>query len=139
MCTYTPSFLDFSHISVNTEFPVLCSRFSLVISFMHSSVYMAISISQFILSPLPSSVSMSSIYLCLYLCFANKFICSIFLDCTHKQYYMMFIFVFPCLFKLHYSISFCGLVIIPVCICTTTSLSIYLLMDIYVASMSWLL
>ena len=48
--TYSPSFLDFLTIQVTTEhrveFSVLYSLFSLVIYFIHSSVYMSIPISQ---------------------------------------------------------------------------------------------
>ena len=57
--TYIPSFLDFLPIQVTAEhwveLPVLYSRFWSVAYFKHSSVYMPISISQFIplsLSPL---------------------------------------------------------------------------------------
>ena len=55
MYTCIPSFLDFLPILVTTEhwveFPVLYSRFSLVIYFIHSNVYMSIPISQFIPPP----------------------------------------------------------------------------------------
>ena len=68
MYTYTPSFLDFLPIEVTkehwVEFPVLYSQFSLVIYFIHSSVYMSIPISQFI--PLPHSlvIHMFVLYVC---------------------------------------------------------------------------
>jgi len=68
------------------EFPVLPSRFSLVIYFIHNSVYTSIPISQFILPPLPFPVwylYICSLCLCLYFCFANKFINFIFLDSTY--------------------------------------------------------
>ena len=55
-------FLVFLPIEVTTEhwveYPPLYSRFSLVIYFIHSSVYMSIPISQFLPPPLPSLVSM---------------------------------------------------------------------------------
>ena len=55
MYTYVFSFLDFPLIQVVTEhlleFPVLYRRFSLVIYFIHVSVYM--SVSQFIPPPFP--------------------------------------------------------------------------------------
>ena len=60
-------------------------------------MYLSIPISEFI--PLPLSRSpwcpyVCSLCLCLYFCFANKFICIIFLDSTYKQYYMIFVFLF---------------------------------------------
>ena len=83
MCTYTyiPSFLDFLPIWVTTEhwveFPVLYSRFSLVIYFIHSinSVYMSTPVSQFIPPPLPPWYPyICSLCLCLYFCFVNKIV-----------------------------------------------------------------
>ena len=82
---YILSFLDFLPIQVTTEhsveFSVLCSRFSLDIQFIHSSVHMSIPFSQFI-PPLflPCYLYICSLCLCLYFCFANEFICIIFLD-----------------------------------------------------------
>ena len=58
------------------QFPVLYSRFSLVIYCIHSinSVYMSISISQFI-PPLPPWYPyVCSLCLCLYFCFVHKMI-----------------------------------------------------------------
>ena len=72
-----PTFLAFLPIWVITEhqvgFPVLYSRFSLVLYFIHSihSVYMSIQTSQFILPPL------CSLHLCFYFCFVTKIICTI--------------------------------------------------------------
>ena len=59
-----PSYLGHHRI---VEFPMLYSRLSLVIYFMHSSVYMSISISQFILYLLfpPLSVHMTVLYICI--------------------------------------------------------------------------
>ena len=74
-----------SHLS-----EVLYSRFSLDIYFIHSinSVYMSIPISQFIpLSPFPLGIHMfvCSLSLCLYFCFTDRFICTIFLDSTYMR------------------------------------------------------
>ena len=61
----SPSFLDFLPIYITTElrveFPVLHSRFSLVIHFIHSVayIYMSISTSQFIPLPFPFGVHVS--------------------------------------------------------------------------------
>ena len=81
-----PSFLDFLPISVTiehwVEFPVLYSRFSLVIYFMHSSEYVSVPISQSI-PPLLPSLFPSISFLFLYFCFTNKFIYAIFLDSAY--------------------------------------------------------
>ena len=89
MYTHIPSIFDFPPIQVTTEhrveFPVLYSRFSLVIYFIHTRVYISIPISQFI-PPLPFPrwcPHIYSLHLCLYFCFANRFICTIFLDSTY--------------------------------------------------------
>ena len=47
------------------------------------------------------STSVCSLCLCLYFCFANKFICTIFLDFTYKQYYTIFVFLFLTCFTLY--------------------------------------
>ena len=67
-----PTFLDFLPIYVTTEhgaeFPVWCSGFSLVISFIHSGVYMSIPISQFIHPPLfPLGIHMFVFYVCVFI------------------------------------------------------------------------
>ena len=55
---------------------------------------MSIPISQFIPTSLPPWYPyICSLCLCLYFCFANKFICIIFLDSTYKGYYMIFVFL----------------------------------------------
>ena len=65
------------------------SRFSLVIYFIHISVYMSVRISQFI--PPPRSllsllgVNTFVLYICVYFCLANQFICTIFLDSTYRR------------------------------------------------------
>ena len=80
-----PLFFVFPSSLVTTEhwvgFPVLYSRFSLVIHF----ISMSMSISQFI-PPIhfpPWCPYICSLCLCLYFWFANKFICTIFLDSTY--------------------------------------------------------
>ena len=69
------------------EFPVLYIRFSLVIYFIHISVYMSVTISQFFpLPPFPAWCPyISSLHLCLYFCLANWFICTFFLDSTYMR------------------------------------------------------
>ena len=63
------------------EFPVLYIMFSLVIYFIHISVYMSITITQFIPPPSPPWCPyFCSVHLCLYFCLANRFICTIFLN-----------------------------------------------------------
>ena len=65
----------------NFEFPVLYNRFSLLTYFIHSSVYMSTPISQFIPPLFPPWYSYAcTLQLCLYFCFANKLIYTIFLD-----------------------------------------------------------
>ena len=92
----------------SSEFPVLYSRFSLVIYFIHSinSAYMSIPISQFIPTPpfLPWNPYIHSLCLSLYFCFANKFICIVLLDSTYKQYYTIFVFLFLTYFTLYDSL-----------------------------------
>ena len=113
------------HRALSIEFPVLYSRFSVVSCFIHSSVYMSIPISQFIPPSFPPWYPyICSLRLCFCFCFANKFICIIFLDSTYKRYYMIFIFLFltyftlydsfwvhPRLCRWHYFIPFYGWVI----------------------------
>ena len=84
--TYILSLLDFLPIWVSTEhwveLPV--SRFLLVVYFICSSVYMSISISQFIsplISPALVSIHLFSMSI-LYFCLTNRFICASFLDST---------------------------------------------------------
>ena len=65
------------------EFPVLFSRFSLVIYFIHSinSVYTSIPVSQFIPpTTFPLDQYVCFLHLHLYFCFANKIIYAIFVD-----------------------------------------------------------
>ena len=83
-------------------------RFSLVIYFIHSSVYIST------LSPIhPTSsfplwyTQVCSLHLYLYFCFADKFICTIFLDFTYKQYYAVFVCLFLTYFTLHDSLWVC--------------------------------
>ena len=72
----------------------LCSRFLLVIYFIHISVHMSIPISQFITPPPhppttfpPWCPYVCSLHLCLYFCLANQFICIVFLDSTYELIY----------------------------------------------------
>ena len=63
-------------------------QISLVFYFIHriNSVYKSLPIFQFIPSPFPPWYPyVCSLCLCLYFCFANKFICTIFLNSTYKQ------------------------------------------------------
>ena len=74
------------HHRALVEFPVLYSRFSLVIYFIYNSGYMSIPISQ-ITPPLfpPWCPCVCSLHLCLYFCFAISFICIFFLDSTKSD------------------------------------------------------
>ena len=83
--TYIPSFLYFLPISVTikcwVEFPELYSRVSLV------TYFMSIPISQFMPpTSSPLGVHVYSLHLCLYFCFANKIIYTIFLYSTYMWY-----------------------------------------------------
>ena len=83
--THIPSLLNFLPIQV--ELPEPHSMMSLVIFFMRSvnGVCVAIPVSQ-CLPPaplLPWYPYVWSLHLCLYFCFANKIICTIFLDSTY--------------------------------------------------------
>ena len=90
--TYTcsPSFLDLLPIQVTiehwVEFPVLYSRFSLVIYFIPICVYMSIPISWFISPSLPPwHPYIFSLYLYLYFYFANEINYTIFLDSKYMH------------------------------------------------------
>ena len=123
---------------------ILYSRFLLVICFIHISVYMSIPISQFITPPPPPPLLpyICSLHLCLYFCLANWFICTIFLDSTYMRSYTIFVFLFSDFHSVRQSLgpstslqmtqfhSFLWLSNIPLYICTTSSLSIRLSMDI---------
>jgi len=67
------------------EFPVLYSRFLLVIYVIYSSVYISNTIFQFIPLLPPSLVIMNLFTMWVYFCFANRFICT--------WYHMIFVFV----------------------------------------------
>ena len=85
---------------------MLYSRSLLVIYFIYSSVYMSTPVFQFIPPPpppIPPGNHKYFLHLYLYFCFVDKFICSLFLDSTYKQYHM--IFVFLCLPSLSMTIS----------------------------------
>ena len=91
----TPPFCEFLPIQATTEhwieFPVLYSKFSLVIYVIHSEVYMSNPVSHFIPSPFPA---LMSIHLCLYFSFSNRFTWTIFLGCTYMLniWYLFFSF-----------------------------------------------
>ena len=87
-CTYIPSLSPQS-----MEFPVLYSRFSLIIYFVHSS-----SVHMWIESP-NSALPLWYPYvcspcLCLYFCFADRFICTVFLDSTYIYINIWYLFFF---------------------------------------------
>ena len=71
----------------SAEWSSLCSQFPFVVYFIHiSSVYTSIPVSKLIPPPFPLGIYTFVLYLCL--CFANKIICTIFLDPTYMyQYY----------------------------------------------------
>ena len=86
---------------------------------------MSIPISQFKPPSSPPWYSyVCSLHLCLYFCFANKFICIIFLDSPCTLYYTILVFLFltylilydslyvhPCLCKWHIFIPFYSLLV----------------------------
>ena len=131
------------------EFPVLYGRFSLLIYFIHGSVYTSVPISQFIPPLFPSWYPyIFSLRFYLYFCFANNFIHIVFLDFTYKRYYMVSVFLSD---LLHFVLQSLGLSMslqmaqfhsffvtnIPMYIYTTSSLSIPLLMDNYWYFWTW--
>ena len=62
------------------------SVFALVTCFIYSGVYVSIPVSRFNPpSPTPWCPYVCSLYLCLYFCFANRFICTISLDSTYMH------------------------------------------------------
>ena len=80
--TYIPLLGDFLPIQITLEhwvdLPLLYSKFSLIIYFIHSSINTSTSISQFILPPtcnfLPWCPYICSLYLCLQFYSANRFL-----------------------------------------------------------------
>ena len=161
-CVHTSPLFGFpSHLSHHRalgEFPALCGRSSLLISFIQSakSVYMATPISQF--TPLPFSPWY--LYSCslppyLYFCFVNKIIytslfrfhvcasiynicfssiyniCFSLSDLLHSVWQSLGPSTSPQMTQFH---SFLWLSNIPLYICTTSSLPIPLLMNIWVFS-----
>ena len=80
----------FSFFSFCNMIYFLYTRFLLVISFIHISVYMSIPITQFI-TPTPPAASppwcpyVCSLHVCLNFCLANRFICTIFLGSTYMR------------------------------------------------------
>ena len=94
---YIPSFLDFLPIQVTTEhrveFPVLYNRFSLVLYFKHSRVYMSTPISKFIPPPCPPCVHTFVLYICVSIS-ALQISVPFFLDSIYLHKYMIFVFSF---------------------------------------------
>ena len=93
------------------SFIFLYSRFFLVMHFIHISVYMSISISQFITPPPPPPATfppwcpyVCSLHLCLNFCPENRFLCTIFLGSTYMHYYTIFVFLFLTYLTLYDSI-----------------------------------
>ena len=115
--TYPLFFRFSSHLDHHwVERLVLYSRFLLVIYFIHSTVYISIPISQFLLViPIsqfilfpPLAFIMFSLHLCLCFWFANKFICTSFLDTRFhlcKWYYTIFVFLCLTYFTLSLGLS----------------------------------
>ena len=69
------------------DFPVLYRKFSLVIYFIHSSVNPCLPIHPITFPPFPSYDHTScSPLLCLYFCFAKRFICAIFRACHSPKH-----------------------------------------------------
>ena len=112
-----------------TEFPVLYSRFSLVIY----SMYMLIPVSQFIPPLIPTLVSIYLFSTSVYFCFANKDIYTIFLNSIYIIWYLFFWLTSLCMVgsrAIHVSandtISFLYMANIPVYICTTSFFNLFL-------------
>ena len=73
------------------------SKFASVVYFIHSisNVYVSIPLSQFLPPhPFPPWYPyIRFLCLCLYFCFADKFICILFLDSIYKRYHTVFVFL----------------------------------------------
>ena len=82
------------------------SSFLLLMYFIHISVYMTVPISQFITPPpaFPLGVHMFVLYIRLYFCLANWFICTIFLDFTIYALIYNIFFLFLTYFTLYDSL-----------------------------------
>ena len=147
-----------SRSSQRTELASLCySSFLLAIYFTLGSVYTSILLFQFVPLLLPLCPQVHSVHLHLCSCHAKRFISTIFLDSIYMHLYTIFVFLFLTYFTLWMKYvwqslglytwlqmthirSFLWLSNIPLCMCTTSSLSIHLLIRcICIASMSWLL
>lgn len=161
MHTYIPALLNLppppchsihlSYLAHQAELPVLYSYFPLAIYFTYGSVYMSVLFSQFIL-PFPSHTCPQVHPLCLdlYSCPANRFISIIFSkfniyaliydtcfslsDLLYSVWLTLYSSTSLQMTQLH---SFLWLSNILLCICTTSSLSTHLSMDIYMDG--WLL
>ena len=122
------------------QFPVLHNKFFLVIYFKCISLCMSNPNFQFILpTHLSTLVTISLFSKSVSLCFVKKLICAIVIlfsayvidDICLSLSDNLQVYLYCC--KWHYFSD------IPLYVYTTCSLSTHLLMDIYVASMSWLL
>ena len=115
-----------SHLGHRRALSSLCyiyTRFSLVIYFMHSNVYMSIPISQFIPPPIsPFGVHVFS--LCLYFCFANRFI-----HIISSRFHILCINI-PFLFFSFWLTSLCDSVLVHPCLCKWHNLSLSWLSNI---------
>ena len=86
--TYIPSLLDLGHHSALSRVPCAVQYVLISYVFLHSikSVYVSIPISQFLPFPFPPLYPyICSLRLCLYFYFANRIICTIFLDSTYMH------------------------------------------------------
>ena len=101
---YTYNILKFyshiSHYRVLSRVSCAMQQFLLIIYFIYSSVYMSISVCQFILPSLPHEffytydlIFFSFSHLFFDFCFLNRLICNIILDSTCKPYHMIFLFL----------------------------------------------
>ena len=135
------------------EFPVLYSRSLSAVYFIHSSVYMLTLNSQFVLLLLSLLVTVSLFSMSLvYFCFVSKFICvgfhyipriSNIIWCLSFSVWLLhqvWSSLCPSMLQ-HMAVfhAFLWLDNIPLHLCTMLSVSVPLLMDISVASVSWLL
>ena len=149
--TYIHSFLDSFPIQIITEFSVLYSSFLLVIFlifYIQQYVCVSPSLPMYPFPPLSPGNNVYFLYLLLYFCFVDKFICRFLLYSICKQYHILFFSYFtqfenlqvqPCCCKWHYFALFNGRVTFHCMYGTTSSLSIALLTGLQVASVSWLL
>ena len=144
--------IPLSRSSQNTRLSSLCWRsFLLAVYFTYGRVYISATFSA--CPTLPSTLCPQGCFLCLclYSCHASMFIQ------YHFSRFHICVLIYICFslsdlihcvrrtlgsstsLQMTHFLSFLWLSNIPLCICTTSSLSIYLLIDPEVASVSWLL